>query len=207
MGTTKPRYGVPASYWIPEFKFDADLRKGIAAMLGKAPRVFYQSLEIIISDFIAWNEYQKDAPTLAHVQAALDDVGSWVRGLADRLTESTGLDGRTRQLIEQTAIRYRIQVDVIESAETALTNLHTAIELTRDNLKEKVHKGRKRDTKTDFASDIFELFERFKLNPKARRGSSFENCLDILLIAAGANTGECNVHKLALAAKRHPRIG
>jgi len=205
---TKPKWGVQPNYWIPEvFKLSSDLRREIAEALGKRlPERFYRALESATDDFIAWRKYRKDEATFANVEAALADIDCKTRGLAGRLSEQSGLDGRTRQYIQQYWELCGMTGDVIENCSTALWNLCEAVETTRNKLKHKIHRGPRGDPKVEFVGDIATVFRRFKFRPQ---GKAFESCISALLAEVHENTSQQNIYRLATSAshKLPPKRG
>ncbi len=196
MPNIKPKLNSLASFGIPEFRLDGDTRRKISEIVGSQPEAFYQSIENRIAEFIAENEYIKSASRLPHVKTALDDIGSKSRELAERLNALTGIDERTRQLISQTWALRGMSENVIDDCEKALWDLWTAIEVTKSAIKGKGRKGRKSDTKLDFACEILRLLRHHKIESHGK----FQNCLLVLFDAAHETTEESNIHGIALAA-------
>jgi len=200
MGNVKPKWGARAAYWVGEFKLTNAMRRQITGALGgNVPEGFYKRLEEIVADYLAWTEYEENAPTPAHVKAALKEVSRKGRALAKVLDPNTGLDQRSRQTIAQVCALRGLSRDIVKSCAQSVHCLLGVVEITRMMIKPR--QGRKIHTNQALARDLFDLFEHFNLNPRAALKNPYEEILSILLYGKYAESRD-NVHRLALAAKR-----
>jgi len=218
MGTAKPKRGVKASYWIPEFiseisnpEHREQVRKEIRAEItmdlgGPPPEGFFEAVEALIADFIAGTKYKTDEPTPANVKAAIAELGGKVDALSGMLSVDRGIDRRTCQFINQIWYLRGMTSNPIKECTQALDNLSAAVEMAKAKIAtQKIPKGRKVDAKKDFVFDLFELFQRFGLKPKTTVSGSFEQCcMTLLHVATKKEPSGNNIHRLVMAAaKRH----
>lgn len=212
MARPKAKPGAHAAYWVPGLKLKKTrrgtwvnetpltktLRRVIAGLVGKQPEEFYVALENITTEFKVYSAYLEQAPTLANVRVALEDLRRRTQELSELISGLKRIDDRTRQMIEQKWALLGNEYGVVERCSTAVGDLWAAVEATATGLQ--VPKGRGVDANREFARDLWLVFEHFKLKPKAEQTDAYECTLALLLSAAGQATAGGNVHRLALLA-------
>jgi len=206
MPRVKPRYGLPAGYWVAPFEISRQFRRDLTNIIGPRCKRFYAALESLIADHIAWRDYRVGMPGDARVRAALDELAEKAGALAGLLDHRTGLDWRTRQFVRQAwVLRGNPCIEMIDDCENALMYFRIAIGFAQASLRDKMRKGRPTDLKLQFACNLWGLFEQFRLKPRPGRNERFERFLNCILTELAETTGTRNLHRLVLDAARHSR--
>lgn len=205
MARPQAKWGARSGYWIPEFSLDEATRKQINENLLKKPTAdFYNALEFVTARFIAWSRYAGTAiPSIGNIRGALSELEVRTRELMERIER---LDPLTGSMIGQVAALQGENPAIIHDSPDALRELWAAIRRAQYAISGKCPKGRPADPKGQYVLQVFEIFNEHGCDPKATRDGSFENCILILLAAAGEMVSGDSAHKLTLTAAKAYRV-